>query len=207
MFWLIAAVAVVPNVDSQVVQTWDIQQVVEEQVQQEELLNEVQEKDSEEGLEEHSDEWSGENLDEIQEEIEQQMLQEIMVHNWYASDSVIQNYVNYAYSLWWIDFVKLIECENGRWDPKRVSKTRDFWLCQLNYRYNKKFINSPEFADPYKQLDYCYEKYKINPKLRYWPRRKIGGKKCSDYVSNRFSIFVTYNNLVTYNDKTSENIN
>jgi len=195
MFWIIAAVAVVPSVDTPTELTGDIQQVIEEQVQQGELLDEVQEEDS--------DEWSGENLDEIQKEIEQQMLQEIMVHNWYDYGMAIQDYVNYAYHLWWIDFVKLIECENGRWDPKRVSKTHDFWLCQLNYKYNKKFINSPDFADPYKQLDYCYEKYKINPNLRYWPKRKIEGKKCSDYVSNRFGILVTYNTK----NKISENIN
>jgi len=199
MFWLIAAIAVVPSVDTSTVITWDIQQVVEEQVQQEELQEEAQEEDRQE--------LSGESLDDIQEEIDQEILQEIVIHNWYADGSPIQDYVNYAYKLWWIDFVKLIECENGRWDPKRVSKTRDFWLCQLNYRYNKKFINSLDFADPYKQLDYCYEKYKINPNLRYWPKRKIEGKKCSDYVSNRFSVLVTHNNLITYNDKISENIN
>ena len=113
---------------------------------------------------------------------------EIIVHNWYASDSVIQDYANYAYDIWWMDFVKLIECENGRWDPKRVSKTHDHGLCQLHYKYNKKFIDSPDFKDPYKQLDYCYEKYKTNPKLRYWPNRKIKGKKCSDYVDDRFDI-------------------
>lgn len=186
MFWLIAAVAVVPNVDSQVVQTWDVQQVVEEQVQQD---------------------LSGEVQEEIQKELEQHMLDEILVHNWYSYGNKMQDYVNYAYHLWWIEFVKLIECENGRWDPKRISKTNDRWLCQLNYRYNKKFINSPDFADPYKQLDYCYEKYKINPNLRYWPKRKIGGKKCSDYVSNRFSILVTHKSFVTYNNKNSENIN
>lgn len=125
----------------------------------------------------------------IQEQtVEQQESHEIIVHNWYASDSIIQDYANYAYDIWGIEFVKLIECENGRWDPNRVSETHDHGLCQLNYKYNKKFINSEDFSDPYKQLDYCYEKYKINPKLRYWPNRKIGGKKCSDYVSNRFDI-------------------
>ena len=120
------------------------------------------------------------------EPVAQQDEQEMILHNGYASDSIIQDYVNYAYNLWWIDFVKLIECENGRRDPTVVSSTRDYWLCQLNYRYNKKFINSPDFADPYKQLDYCYEKFKINPKLRYWPTRKVRGRKCIDYVSNRF---------------------
>ena len=87
MFWLIAAVAVVPNVDSQVVQTWDIQQVVEEQVQQD---------------------LSGEVQDEIQKELEQQMLDEILVHKWYSYGNKMQDYVNYAYHLWWIEFVKLI---------------------------------------------------------------------------------------------------
>ena len=111
------------------------------------------------------------------EEVEMESQEEKITHNW-----------NYAYEIWGIDFVKLIECENGRWDPKRVSKTHDHWLCQLHYKYNKKFIDSSDFNDPYKQLDYCYEKYKVNPKLRYWPDRKIKGKKCTDYVDDRFDI-------------------
>ena len=123
-----------------------------------------------------------------QEQVEQH---ELIVHNWYASDSVIQDYANYAYDIWGIEFVKLIECENWRRDPNRVSETHDHGLCQLNYKYNKDFINSPDFSDPYKQLDYCYEKYKINPKLRYWPNRKVHWKKCSEYVSDRFDISVS----------------
>ena len=74
-------------------------------------------------------------------EIQQEFQQESIIHNWYAEDSIIQDYVNYAYNIWWIEFVKLIECENGRRDPNRISKTHDYWLCQLNYKYNKKFIN------------------------------------------------------------------
>ena len=127
-------------------------------------------------------------VEEVQPRVRPVVQQENITHKWYATDSVIQDYVNYAYDIWGIDFVKMIECENGRWDPKRVSKTHDHWLCQLHYSYNKKFINSPEFKDPYKQLDYCYEKYKTNPELRYWPDRKIHGEKCSDYVSDRFDI-------------------
>lgn len=117
--------------------------------------------------------------------------QRLIVHNWYAYDSIIQDYANYAYKLGGIDFVKLIECENGTWDPYRVSPTHDHWLCQLNYKFNKNFINSPDFEDPYKQMDYCYEKYKINPDLWYGPNRRIKGKKCSDYVSDRFEISVS----------------
>ena len=121
-------------------------------------------------------------------ELEQKVQKEKLTHNWYSMDSVIQDYVDYAYEVWGIDFVKLIECENGRWDPKRVSKTNDHGLCQLHYKYNKKFINSEDFKDPYKQIDYCYEKYKTNPNLRYGPNRKIKWKKCSDYVNDRFDI-------------------
>ena len=113
---------------------------------------------------------------------------EHLIHNGYSSDSVVQEYVDYAYQKWWIDFVKLIECENGRRDPYRISATNDHWICQLHYKYNKNFINSDDFHDVYKQIDYCYEKYQINPKLRYWPYRKIRWQKCTDYVSNRFSI-------------------
>ena len=77
---------------------------------------------------------------EFQGQVQQQEHHEFIVHNWYATDSVIQDYANYAYELWWIEFVKLIECENGRRDPKRVSETHDHWLCQLNYSYNKKLL-------------------------------------------------------------------
>ena len=121
-------------------------------------------------------------------DVQQEVQEEVITHNWYATDSIVQDYVNYAYEIWGIDFVIMIACDNGRWDPKRVSKTHDHGLCQLYYSYNEKFINSPEFKDPYKQLDYCYEKYKINPDLRYWPDRKINGKKCADYVDDRFEI-------------------
>lgn len=137
----------------------------------------------------------------IEGEFQQPVQREIIVHNWYDQNSVIQDYANYAYNIWGMDFVKMIECENGQRDPQRVSKTHDYWLCQLNYRYNKKFINSPEFDDPYKQLDYCYEKFQMNPKLRYGPDRKIEGQKCSDYVSDRFDIVVSNTILI------SENIN
>ena len=113
-----------------------------------------------------------------------------ITHNWYASDSVVQDYVQYAYNKWGIDFVKLIECENGMRDPYRISATNDHWICQLNYRYNKDFIDSIDFQDVYKQIDYCYEKYRINPNLRYWPKRKIKWQKCTDFVNDRFTINV-----------------
>lgn len=131
---------------------------------------------------------------------------EKLVHNWYSSESHIQEYVDYAYQKWWIEFVKLIECENGRRDPFRISATNDHWICQLHYKYNKKFIDSPEFKDVYNQIDYCYEKYKINPKLWYWPNRKIKWQKCSNYVSDRFSVEVTIPITLILNDSWDDQI-
>lgn len=109
-------------------------------------------------------------------------------HSWFRDDDEKQKYVQYAYSLWGIEFVKLIECENGNWNPFIQSATNDYGICQLNYRYNKKFIESEDYKDVYKQLDYCYNKFKYNPNLWYWPTRKIKWQLCKDYVSDRFTI-------------------
>ena len=109
-------------------------------------------------------------------------------HTWYDPNDPRQLMVQKAYELWWMDFVIMIECENGNWDPYAISKTNDHGICQLNYRYNKKFIDSDDFKDVNKQLEYCYNKRKINPKLWYWPNRKIKWVKCSEYVLDRFII-------------------
>lgn len=119
---------------------------------------------------------------------EKELIQPKIIHQWFARDDFKQDLIEYAYDLGWIDFVTMIECENGQRNPESISKTDDHWLCQLHYSYNKEFIDSEEFKDPYTQLDYCYEKWKINPNLWYWPKRKIKGQKCSDYVLNRFII-------------------
>lgn len=108
-------------------------------------------------------------------------------HMWYDPNDPRQEIVQRAYELGWLDFVTMIECENGRRDKDRVSATHDHWICQLNYKYNKKFINSDWFKDVYTQLEYCYEKRNINPNLWYWPNRKINGKFCKDYVKDRFA--------------------
>lgn len=107
-------------------------------------------------------------------------------HTWFSKEDPRQEMVQRAYELWGLDFVILIECENGWRNPTIVSKTHDHWICQLNYKYNKNFINSDDFNDVFKQLEYCYEKYKANPNLWYWPNRKIHGVKCTEAVKDRF---------------------
>lgn len=109
-------------------------------------------------------------------------------HLWFSSSDSRQAIIQKAYKIWWLDFVVMIECENWNRDMYAVSKTNDYWICQLNYRYNSDFINSDKFNDVNKQLEYCYEKWKINPRLWYWPNRKIKWVKCSQYVLDRFKI-------------------
>lgn len=57
------------------------------------------------------------------------------------------------------NFILTINAENGGRNmnakPKNNNWTTDNWLCQLNSAYHSDFINSEEFKDPYKQMDYC----------------------------------------------------
>ena len=70
-----------------------------------------------------------------------------------------QAVINYAYARCGEECVLTWEGESG-WRKDIVSKansngTRDHGYCQLNSQYHKPFINSEEFKDPYKQIDYC----------------------------------------------------
>lgn len=69
--------------------------------------------------------------------------------------------------------------ENWGWFWDRVSPTNDHGFCQLNYRRHKNFIDSPEFADQYRQLEYCnqvwmdaYKKWKM-PRMAYSNRNAM----------------------------------
>ena len=107
-----------------------------------------------------------------------------LIHKWFKRDDERQKYVQYAYKLGWMDFVKLIECENWNWSLKAVGDWgKAFWLCQINTNYHK-------LPENYKtswqvQVETCYKKRKGWTKF-YWPNRIVKGQKCSYYVSNRF---------------------
>lgn len=107
-----------------------------------------------------------------------------IVHKWFNSDDEKQEMIKYAYKLWWIDFVKMIECENWSWNIHAVGDSgKAFWLCQININYHK----LPEwYKDDWKiQIDTCYQKWSNGTKF-YWPSRIVKGQKCSSYVSSRF---------------------
>ena len=111
----------------------------------------------------------------------------VLLHVWFSSDDYKQTLVQYAYKLWGMDFVYMIECENGNWDINAVwDSWHAFWLCQMNDRYHK------NFPEDYKtnwiiQVEYCYEKWKWWTKF-YWPSRWVKWQRCYNYVKNRFSL-------------------
>lgn len=106
-------------------------------------------------------------------------------HNGFKSDDLKQKMVAYAYKLWGLDFVKLIECENGNWSIDAVGDNgKAFWLCQMNINYHK--LPADYKKNRVVQVEFCYKKWKEWTPF-YWPSRKMKNWQiCSEYVKNRF---------------------
>lgn len=123
-------------------------------------------------------------LEEIVEQIEAENVP--IIHKWFGTWDIRQKYVQYAYKLWGMDFVTMLECENWNWNIKAIGDWwHAFWLCQMNTNYHK----LPEwYKDTWQvQIEYCYEKWSTWTKF-YWPTRKIKWQRCSSYVLDRFII-------------------
>ena len=106
-------------------------------------------------------------------------------HAGFSTGDSRQEIVQEAYDLWGIDFVSLIECENGNRDPKATwDYGKSHWLCMLNTRWHKEPL-SPSWNDWHNQLSICYSKWKWGTKF-YWPQRLIWGKRCEEVVKKRF---------------------
>lgn len=107
---------------------------------------------------------------------------------WYSgflSGDYRQEIVQEAYQLGGLDFVSLIECENGQWLTRAVGDYgKSHWLCMLNTRWHKEPF-SPDWNDWRNQLSVCFEKWKWGTKF-YWPQRLIWGKSCSEVAKKRF---------------------
>ena len=105
-------------------------------------------------------------------------------HSGFSSEDQRQAIIQYAYDLGGLDFVLMMECENGNWNINTVGdRGHAFWLCQMNNRYHN--IPSEYFTDWKFQVDYCYQKWSTWTPF-YWPDRKVHWMKCKDYVRNRF---------------------
>ena len=108
-----------------------------------------------------------------------------IMHSGFSPDDPRQRMVAEAYDLWGLDFVSLIECENGLWNPKAIwDGGMSFWLCQLNIRRHWEPLEE-ERNDRTYQLSICYSKRKAGTKF-YWPQRLIWGKRCSEVAKKRF---------------------
>jgi len=108
-----------------------------------------------------------------------------LIHKGYPADSQAQKIVQYAYKLGGMDFVYVLECENWTYDLKRVGDhghARS--ICQVNDRFHKD-IPSDFTTNWVVAVEYCYKKWKQWVAF-YWPSRIIKGKKCYQYVADRF---------------------
>lgn len=106
-------------------------------------------------------------------------------HSGFLSGDYRQEIVKEAYQLGGLDFVSLIECENGNRDPKALwDYGKSHWLCMLDTRWHKEPL-SPDWNDWRNQISVCYSKRKSGTKF-YWPSRLIWGKRCSEVAKKRF---------------------
>lgn len=80
---------------------------------------------------------------------------------WFPEDSIANRVANKVLSEVGIDMVLTLIWENGTFRLDRKSNQiwsnwyYDYWLCQLNYKYHKKFIDSEDFKNFEKQTEYC----------------------------------------------------
>lgn len=108
-----------------------------------------------------------------------------IMHSGFSPDDPRQRMVAEAYDLWGLEFVSLIECENGLRNPKAIwDGGKSFWLCQLNIRRHGEPLEE-ERNDRTYQLSVCYQKRKAGTKF-YWPQRRIWGGRCWEVVRKRF---------------------
>ena len=130
-------------------------------------------------------EKKSDSLPEIQAQAEVSQPTGRIMHSGFSPDDPRQRMVAEAYDLWGLDFVSLIECENGLRNPKAVwDGGLSFGLCQLNIRRHGEPLEE-ERNDRTYQLSICYSKRKWGTKF-YWPQRLIWGKRCSEVAKKRF---------------------
>ena len=135
-----------------------------------------------------------EKVNEAMNEAENRATKKI-THKWFATWDGRQQMVQYAYEIWGMDLVTLIECENGTWSQYRQSsvvknwkREKSFWFCQISQVYHPEIVNTDEFWNNWKwQLDKCNELMKGGTAF-YGRDRKIKWVKCSKYVLNRFVV-------------------
>lgn len=124
--------------------------------------------------------------------------------SWFPKQSLANDISTIFYNSGWLDMVTTMIGENWWFNKDIVSITNDHWLCQLNYKRHKDFINSPEFKDPYNQARYCTEVWKdaikknrLSTTFYAYNHRSIYKKRVSVLTRHYYQIF----NKRFYTDK------
>lgn len=92
----------------------------------------------------------------------------------FPEDSLANEIVNYWYdqSNWDMDMILTFIAENWNFDHTKVSKTKDYGICQLHRNStNRKWIEDPRWSDPMYQAEVCIDKRQAVPnpsKIWYW---------------------------------------
>lgn len=103
--------------------------------------------------------------------------------DWFPIDSDANRVANYRYnnSSWNLDMIATFIAENGWFNKDLVSKTKDYWLCQLHYnKTNAVRIDDPQWNDIMFQAKVCLDKWNAVPnpsKVWYWWRAREKMKK------------------------------
>lgn len=96
------------------------------------------------------------------------MVDQKITHKLWEKGDWRLEYVSYAFEKWWLNFVALLEAENGLWTIDRQSNCVDdnwirepsFWFCQIHKWYHPEIVNDPKFFTDWKwQIDRCHELY------------------------------------------------
>lgn len=102
---------------------------------------------------------------------------------WFPYDSDANRVANYRYdqSSWNIDMIATFMAE-GMYNKDAISKTKDYWICQLHYnKTNAKWIDDERRSDIMYQADVCLDKWNAVPnpsKTWYgWNNREKQKKK------------------------------
>lgn len=115
----------------------------------------------------------------------------MIVHKWLKSDRH-KPIIQHAYDIWWLDFVKMLECENWGRDinlKTKHSTETSYGFCQMNTQRHSDIIFDKRFMDWERQINKCFELWKWWTPF-YWPNRnteKTNRMYCKDYVNDRFS--------------------
>lgn len=132
---------------------------------------------------------------EKKEEKKSEVKQQTIRKKEYAENDVRNEYIQYAYNLWWWDLVAVMECENSTWNQFRQSEvvkngiredSRGF--CMIHRQWHSKIVDDPRFWNDWKwQIEQCNTLYKGGTKF-YAPERWIAkaGMRCKEYVKDRF---------------------